>query len=337
VPALRIFTWQVHGSYLYYLSHIQHELYVPVEPGRGAGYGGIGGPFPWPSSVHEVPLPEIRERRFDCILFQSADAYLIDQHEILSDEQRRLPRIYLEHDPPRQHPTDTRHVTANDPDIVLVHVTPFNALMWDSGSATTRVIEHGVTVPTDVEFQGNLTRGIAVINHLARRGRRLGVDILETVRRDVPVDLVGMSSDEAGGLHEVPHDELPSFISRYRFFFNPIRYTSLGLAVCEAMMVGMPIIGLATTEMVTTVENGVSGFVHTDPAVLVGHMRRLLHDPGEARALGLGARKVALERFGIGRFARDWNRLFEEVCGQAGEVLGPAPQTASLNLSGAVG
>jgi len=40
-----------------------------------------------------------------------------------------------------------------------------------------------------------------------------------------------------------------------RFFFNPIRYTSLGLAVCEAMMVGMPIIGLATTEMATTVQN----------------------------------------------------------------------------------
>jgi ADP-heptose:LPS heptosyltransferase len=29
--------------------------------------------------------------------------------EILTEAQRRLPRIYLEHDPPREHPTDTRH------------------------------------------------------------------------------------------------------------------------------------------------------------------------------------------------------------------------------------
>jgi NAD(P)-dependent dehydrogenase (short-subunit alcohol dehydrogenase family) len=29
---------------------------------------------------------------------------------------------------------------------------------------------------------------------------------------------------------------------------KPVRYTSLGLAVCEAMMLGLPIIGLATTE-----------------------------------------------------------------------------------------
>jgi glycosyltransferase involved in cell wall biosynthesis len=324
-----VFTWQVHGSYLYYLSHIRHELYVPVDPNRGSGYGGIGGPFPWPSNVHPVPVSDVAGLELDCILFQAADEYLYDQHEILSEEQRRLPFVYLEHDPPREHPTDTRHVVADDANITLVHVTPFNALMWDSGIADARVIEHGVTIPSDVQYHGNMTRGIAVVNHLARRGRRLGADVLETVRREVPVDLVGMASDESLGLREVPHDELPSFISRYRFFFNPIRYTSLGLAVCEAMMVGMPVIGLATTEMVTTIESGVSGYIHTDPAVLIGHMRRLLSDPAEARALGQGARKVALERFGIGRFACDWNRLIEEVCGRKDRSLPPALTGAS--------
>jgi hypothetical protein len=326
---LRVLTWQVHGSYLYYLSHIRHELIVPVDPHRGAGYGGIGGPFPWPSNVREVPVEDIRHEELDCVLFQSPGAYRNDQFEILSEEQRHLPRLYLEHDPPREHPTDTRHVVADDPDIVLVHVTPFNDLMWDSGRATTRVIEHGVTIPDDVLYRGNLTRGITVINHLAQRGRRLGADVLERVRREVDVDLVGMGSNESRGLSEVAHDELPYFISSYRFFLNPIRYTSLGLAVCEAMMVGMPIIGLATTEMVTTIENGVSGYIHTDPAVLIQHMRRLLHEPAEARALGEGARRAAYERFGIGRFASDWNRLLEEVCGVShGRPLASAPVKA---------
>ncbi|MDQ3503397.1 MAG: glycosyltransferase [Actinomycetota bacterium] len=47
-------------------------------------------------------------------------------------------------------------------------------------------------------------------------------------------------------------------------FVNPIRYTSLGLAVREAMALGLPIVGLATTEMATVVQNGVNGYVETD-------------------------------------------------------------------------
>jgi glycosyltransferase involved in cell wall biosynthesis len=109
------------------------------------------------------------------------------------------------------------------------------------------------------------------------------------------------------------YDRLHAFASRYRFFFNPIRYTSLGLAVCEAMMIGMPIIGLATTEMVSVVENGVSGYVSTDVSRLVAHMRHLLADPAEARRLGNGARRTARERFAIERFARDWDETFKSV------------------------
>ena len=78
-------------------------------------------------------------------------------------------------------------------------------------------------------------------------------------------------------------------MSRYRFFFNPIRYTSLGLAVCEAMMLGIPIIGLATTEMVTAVENGVSGYVGHRHRRLIERMRQLLADPRGDAAGGRGS------------------------------------------------
>jgi hypothetical protein len=109
---------------------------------------------------------------------------------------------------------------------------------------------------------------------------------------------------------------LPAFIAQYRFFFNPIRYTSLGLAVCEAMMVGLPIIGLATTEMTTVVENGVSGYVDTAPLRLVRYMQELLAAPAEARRLGHGARRYAQARFNIVRFARDWEAAFTLVTGK---------------------
>ncbi len=312
---LRVFTWHVHGNYLYYLSQANAEFYLPVKPGRANPYGGRGASFPFGPNVHEVPAETVRDQPFDCVLFQSHRNYLEDQYEILSESQRRLPRIFLEHDPPRQNPTDTPH-PVDDPDVLLVHVTHFNDLMWDSGRTPTRVIEHGVLVPEGARHTGELDRGLVVVNHLKRRGRRLGADVFERARADVPLDLVGMGAEEAGGLGEIPPMELAAFAVRYRFFFNPIRYTSLGLAVVEAMMLGMPVVGLATTEMVTVVENGVSGYLDTNVGRLVAHMHELLHSPAEARRLGEGARQTARRRFHLGRFARDWEEAFALVAGR---------------------
>jgi glycosyltransferase involved in cell wall biosynthesis len=139
--------------------------------------------------------------------------------------------------------------------------------------------------------------------------------VFERARREVALDLVGMFADEMDGLGEIPPPELAAFMARYRFFFHPIRYTSLGLAACEAMMIGMPIVALATTEMATVVQNGVSGWIDTDVDRLIARMRHLLADPAESRRLGEGARRAALERFSIDRFARDWDAAFREVTG----------------------
>jgi hypothetical protein len=312
---LRVLTWHVHGNYLLYLSRARAEFYLPVAPGR-PGHGGRGDTFPFPDRVRDIPAEAVRDQEFDCILFQSRQNFLVDQHELLSDEQRALPRIYLEHDPPQEHPTNTRH-PVDDPDTLLVHVTPFNDLMWDSGRTPTRVIEHGVSVPADATYSGELARGIVVVNHLRRRGRRLGADLFERVRDEVPLDLVGMDAESLGGLGEVAPLDLARFEARYRFFFNPIRYTSLGLAVIEAMMIGLPVVGLATTEMATVVEDGVSGFVATDVGRLIGPMHDLLSDPEAARRMGAQARRAALERFSIERFAREWEDAFATVVGNA--------------------
>lgn len=318
---LRILTWHIHGSYLYYLTQARHEFYLPIKTDRPEGYGGRLGGFYWSDNVHDVPAEEVKDFQFDCILFQSRRNYLKDQYEILSESQRQLPRIYLEHDPPQEHPTNTRHIV-DDPDVLLVHVTAFNQLMWDSNRTPTKVIEHGVMVP-DVHYTGELERGLVIVNGLRSRGRRLGTDVFERVQSCVPLDLIGMDSESLGGLGEVRHDQLPAFASRYRFFFNPIRYTSLGLAVCEAMMVGLPIIGLATTEMTTVVENGVSGYVDTDLSKLVTAMCQLLNDPAQARTLSEGARVKARSRFNIQRFTRDWNEAFALVTESKPKVIHP--------------
>lgn len=313
---LRVLTWHVHGNYLFYLAHAPHDFYVPFDDRRTARYGGRAGTLPWPANLHEVPAEEVRRLTFDAVLFQARENWTHDQYGILSERQRRLPRLYLEHDPPQEHPTNTRH-PVDDPGVLLVHCTHFNELMWDSGRTPTRVIEHGVTVPEGCRYDGSLDRGVTVVNGLARRGRRLGADVFERVRADVPLDLAGMESEGLGGLGEVPWGGMASFLTRYRFFFNPIRFTSLGLAVLEAMMAGLPVVGLATTELAAVIERGRDGFVDTDVDSLVTAMRGLLADRGEAERLGGNARSKALERFGIERFARDWDEALREAAGRA--------------------
>ncbi len=310
---LRILTWHVHGNYLYYLSHCPHQFFLPVKPDRSVpGYGGRLPGFPWPDNVHEVPAEDVAALGLDCILFQSRRNYLEDQYEILTPQQRRLPRLYLEHDTPQEHPTNTRHPVRN-PEVTVVHVTHYNRLMWDNGDSPTRVVEHGVVVPEGTRYQGGTPRAVVAINNLAARGRRLGLDIFLHLRDRVPMDLFGIGSEELGGLGEASHADLPRMLSRYRVFFSPMRYTSLGLAICEAMTIGMPVVGLATTELVTVVQNGVSGYLETDVARLEQRLGELLQDPERARRMGEAARCTALQRFNINRFARDWDAVFREA------------------------
>ena len=311
---IKIFSWHIHGSYLYYLSQGNFILYIPKDEKKSEGYIGRGTTFPFGENVIEVPANEVKGLIFDCILFQTPQNYLHDQYQILTEQQRSLPKIYLEHDPPQGIPTDTHHVV-DDNEVTLVHVTHFNKLMWNNGRTPAVVIDHGIQIPK-VNYTGEIEKGIVVINNLRERGRRLGYDIFEQVREQVPLDIIGMDTTKIGGLGEILHPQLPEFISHYRFLFNPIRYTSLGLAVLEAMMIGVPVVGLATTEMVTVIENERSGILHTDIDYLIHKMNELLRKPDYARALGAEGREYAINRFSIKRFVKDWQQLFETVVQQ---------------------
>jgi hypothetical protein len=309
--ALRIFTWHIHGSYLYYLAQGNFQIYIPVNKEKSNRNIGRGETFPFGDNVIELAVEDIQQTPFDCILFQHKENYTKDQYQILTEEQRNLPRIYVEHDPPWEHPTNTKHIV-QDPDVHVVHVTYFNQLMWDNGNVSTTVIEHGVTDGA-VRYTGSLDKGLVVINNLHSRGRLLGLDIYNKVKEHVPIDLIGMGTQEIGGLGEVLHPQLPSFISRYRFFFNPIRYTSFGLAVCEAMMMGLPVVGMATTEMPSVFQNGINGIIHNNVDYLIAQMLELISDKEKAERIGAAGRETATKRFNISRFTKDWEIVFRSV------------------------
>jgi glycosyl transferase family 1 len=306
---LRILTWHVHGTYLDSLVATGHRLYVPVGPD---GSGGVPATAGWADAVTEVPREAVRDLEVDVVLYQSARHWQEDRLTLLSDAQREGPRVYVEHDPPREHPTDTRH-PVDDPETLLVQVTAFNALMWDTGRTPVRVIEHGLRVTGGASWSGDVRRGLVVVNELHKRGRRLGADLVEHARRTLPLDVAGIDSDRWDGLGDLSRPELHQRMADHRFFFHPARYTSFGMAVCEAMLIGQPIVALATTEMPTVLEDGRNGITSTDPAALERGMAALLEDHGLAMRLGAAGRETARQRFAIERFAREWTRAFEDA------------------------
>jgi hypothetical protein len=181
------------------------------KPDHPTGHSGKVGLLPSDDNVHEVNADDVASREFDVILYQQRSHWERDRETLLSPAQRRLPGVYLEHDPPQESPFGQWH-WVDDPDTLLVHVTHFNQLMWDNGITPTRVIEHGVVVSEGVRYSGELERGIVVVNHLAQRGRPLGADIFSQVRSQVPLDLVGMDAQSLGGIGEMAISILPRFL-----------------------------------------------------------------------------------------------------------------------------
>ncbi|HLX59538.1 MAG TPA: glycosyltransferase [Ktedonobacteraceae bacterium] len=309
---LNILIWHIHGSYLNTLSRIEHNWYLPTKPGRIEGYIGKGHTFDIPEYVREVPAESVRHLDLDLVICQTPDNYFKDRFEILSAEQCRLPVIYLEHNTPKPGAVDTPH-PVDDPNVLLVHVTHYNRLMWDNGRTPNIIIEHSVAIDSSIRYNGRRECGITVINSMQQRPRTVGYDLFLQARQHVPLDVVGMETEAFNGLGDVPYRDLHRLTADYRFLFSPIRYTSLPLAVIEAMTIGMPVVALATTELPTVIAHGETGYISCDIDELIGHMRLLLTNPEEACRLGRNARTVARERFGLERFIRDWNKAFALV------------------------
>ena len=310
---LNVLIWQIHGSYLNTLVQAPHRFYLPTKPGQPEGYGGRGPTYSWSPGTVEVPAEEVRNLDLDLVIYQTQKNFFEDAREVLTPEQRALPAIYLEHNTPQGRINEMIH-PVDDPGVLLVHVTNFNDLFWNCRSTPTWVIDHAVMPATpEGSYTGELEKGVSLVNDMPRRKRVVGGDVFVRVREEVPLDLFGFNSMEVGGFGDLPQAEVHEKIKSYRFYFNPIRYTSLPLSVLEAMEIGLPVVALATTELVTVIKDGENGYIDTNVKNLVRRMQQLLANPEEARLIGEAGRRTVRERFGLERFVADWEAAFEEA------------------------
>ncbi|MFD8236811.1 glycosyltransferase [Streptomyces sp. NPDC059696] len=320
---MNILLWHVHGSWTTAFVQGPHTYLVPVTPDRGPDGLGRARTFTWPGQVREITPGDLRDTPVDLVLLQRPhEAALAEQWLGGRRPGRDVPAVYLEHNAPDGDVPDTRHPCADRDDLTLVHVTHFNRLFWDSGSTRTHVIEHGIVDPGH-RYSGRLARAAVVVNEPVRRARYTGTDLLPALADAVPLDVFGMGTEglarhlglppEHCRTADLPQSELHTALAERRMYLHPVRWTSLGLSLLEAMHLGMPVLALATTEAVEAVPPG-AGTLTTRPDVLARAARHYLHEPEAAAADGTRARQAALERYGLKRFLADWERLITEVC-----------------------
>ena len=313
---MRILMWHVHGSWTTSFVQGNHDYVLPVTPGRDSDGLGRARTWDWPAWVVERSPEQLREEDFDIVLLQR-------QHEVELAERwtgrrpgRDVPAVYVEHNTPGGEVPFTRHPLADQADIPIVHVTHFNRLFWECGTAATDVIEHGIVDPGH-HYSGDWARAAVVVNDPVRRWRAVGTDLLPALSEVAALDVFGMKVHQLNDALEIPGDRLWTFedlpqdqlhreLARRRVYVHTARWTSLGLSLLEAMHLGMPVVALATTEAVAAVPPD-AGVVTTRPEELKAAVWRFIHDPSEAQAVGAKARETALARYGLGRFLADWD------------------------------
>jgi hypothetical protein len=308
---VKVFLWHVHGGYTNSFVRGGHEYLVPVLPDRGPDGLGRSQTFDWPESVAEVTPEEARDAEVDVVILQRPEELELAEKWLGRKPVRDVPTLYLEHSLPQGRIGEMRHPTADRTDLLLVHVTHFNELFWDAGTTATRVIEHGIVDP-GYRYSGELARAAVVVNEPVRRGRVTGTDLLPSLNGRVPIDLFGMGTGELGGLGDVKPPHLWDEMARRRVYVHPIRWTSLGFSLLEAMHLGMPVVALATTEVVEAVPPE-AGVVSTRVEALTDGIRRLVDHPEEAHQSGRAGRAAVLARYGLDRFLAEWDELLAEV------------------------
>ncbi len=313
-PRVRILLWNVHGGYSdAFLSGAHRYRYLPPDAAGDGGLPDLGDRTD--VDVALVSPEELRDDPPDVVVLQRpAELDLCEQLGLRPG--REVGAVFVEHNTPRVDVPSSRHPLADRDDLLLVHVTHFNALFWDSGSTPTVVVEHGVRDPGP-RWTGELARLAFVVNEPVRRWRVTGTDLLDRFAEH-PVDAFGIDGHllpaalpgcpRLSFAGNVSQAELYPELARRRAYLHLNRWTSLGLSLIQAMLIGLPVLVLDTTEASRAVPPG-AGAISTDVEVLRAAASRLLVDHDEAAARGRVAREAALQRYGIERFVRDWDRV----------------------------
>ena len=114
-----------------------------------------------------------------------------------------------------------------------------------------------------------------------------------------------------------PHREVPKLYNKHHYFVAPSRTESQGVAMCEAMACGLPVIGTRVGGIPEFVTEGEDGYLvpPNDPMALRSAVERLISDPSKMEKMGEKARFNILQKCGSETIITEELRLMRAIIG----------------------
>jgi hypothetical protein len=186
---VRILMWDVHGGYTDSLVAGTHEyLFLPRD---ASGHGGLAryGGSP-PSNAYEVSVAELRDRPPDLVLLQRLEEIELCVAHLGLRPGRELPAVFLEHNTPKTDVPSTQHPLADEPGLLIVHVTEASRAVPAVAGARSADITELVTAtralladPDEARRRGLIARRAALDRYGLRVSSMSGISRLKKWRK----------------------------------------------------------------------------------------------------------------------------------------------------------
>jgi len=248
----------------------------------------------------------------DCVL----SAYRFGQWQVMAPIAARfnIPLIQLEHTQPvpqwNEQMWNQINLMKGD---INVFIAKDSIAKWRfrPDDPTVRVIEHGIDTDAFSGWIGGDKRVLTVVNDYQNRNWCIGWELYKQLTNGLPINPIGNSPGFSKPASSEQH-----LIDIYRHasvFLNTSLISPIPHSLLEAMSVGCPVVTTATCEIPNIVIDGYNGFISNDPVMLRKRLEELLTNPSIAIELSRNARRTIIERFSLGRFVQDWNKVLYEA------------------------
>jgi glycosyltransferase involved in cell wall biosynthesis len=310
----RLLVFNCHEAWIYQLQslHCPLDIIVNLRGRQVAGWDENMRPFP--KGARFVEWGDVLRGResYRCIVTHNLT-------DLLDARALSGPRILMLHETiegaAREQSlavpvSEFRDAVARFAQLTETYVVAVSKLKAESWGVANEVITSGVDPAAYLPWRGDLSNGLRVANHIARRPHTLLWKFHEVAFRGLPVTIVGRNPEWEGVEPARNWADLKETFSQHRFYIHtadPKLEDGFNMAMLEAMAAGLPVLG--NRHPTSPIEHGVSGFLSDDPTELHAYAQRLLADRELAGKMGAAAQGAVSERFS--------GLLFQEKLGLA--------------------